>query len=310
MENIFTSTGIKLLSHPQQVAKFMEYKLASPISIQIAPTSRCNLNCCFCSNTNREKHEDLGLDQIQNLLQDLSVFNLRAVEWTGGGDPTMYHSINEAIEIASDLSLDQGLITNGLELSRLSERNLSRLAWLRISMNCLDYVEEIKIPKIKGTLGFSYVWNEKTTGDVLKRFHEHTAKYKPAYVRIVPNCQATDEEQDRNNKVLAGIVGSWGHPYFYQAKRFSKPKRCWWGYFKPFILHDSWCYPCSSVVLNLNADRKFHEKYRWVRMEDLRIIYYRKAVPMSSDNCDHCVFRTQNDIVDGLVNPNGMENFI
>ena len=67
-------------------------------------------------------------------------------------------------------------------------------------MNCLDYVNEIDLPEIKGVLGFSYVINEKTNADVLSRLDEHVKKYKPAYIRVVPNCRATNEEQEVNNR--------------------------------------------------------------------------------------------------------------
>lgn len=310
MESVFTSTGSKLLHHPDAVKRFMGVGFASPISLQIAPTSRCNLNCVFCSNVNRDRHEDLSLTGIYETILKLRELGLKTVEWTGGGDPTMYAHINEAIRFAKDVGLSQGFITNGLELSKLSEESLLSLAWLRVSMNCLDYTWGVNLPPFAGTLGFSYVWNEKTTDDVLKRLGAHVQWYQPAYVRIVPNCQATDKEQEENNKYLSMLVGGWGPPFFYQAKIFARPAHCWWGYFKPFVLHDGWVYPCSSVVLNQGADRKFHEKYRWVRLEDLPEIYFHVAKPLATEHCDHCVFKKQNDIVDGLANPNGFEDFI
>ena len=177
-------------------------------------------------------------------------------------------------------------------------------------MNCLDYMDSLYIPSIKGALGFSYVWNDKTNDNILARLDLYVKKCKPSYVRIVPNCQATDEEQEVNNKVLGARVDSWGDPYFYQAKVFSRPEHCWWGYFKPFILHDGWVYPCSSVVLNLDADKQFHKKYRWVRMEDYPDLVRKKVNPVSTENCNHCVFRAQNDMIDGILYPDGMEDFI
>lgn len=309
-EPVYTSMGNKLLHHGVVTEKFKRTGIATPISLQIAPTSRCNLKCTFCSNVNREKHEDLNHYLITNLLR---VFRKRVktVEWTGGGDPTMYTHINEVIEFAKRMGLKQGFITNGVLLEdKLSRVSLDSLHWLRISMNCLDYVPSIEIPKFDGTLGFSYVWNEKTTDNVIARLDLHIKKYNPNYVRVVPNCQTSTAEQEANNRVLGARIKTMGNPYFYQAKIFSKPKRCWWAYFKPFILHDGWVYPCSSVVLNLDAEKQFHEKYRWVHIEDLPRLYDGKALPLHTGNCSHCVFRAQNDMVDDLAHPNGMEDFI
>lgn len=306
----YTSTGIKLLNHPEMLKRLIGFKQPSPISLQVAPTSRCNLNCVFCSNANREKHEDIDLIRMLQLIYELHSLGLRTVEWTGGGEPLMYKHLETAIAYTSKLGLKQGLITNGILLKDALPSILEKLTWIRISMNCLDYVNKIEIPEIKGTLGFSYVWNDKTTDFIINRLARYVDEYHPAYVRIVPNCQASTEEQEINNARLSAVVGSWGHPYFYQAKHFSKPERCYWGWFKPFLLHNGWVYPCSSVVLNDDSDKSFHSKYQWIRMEKFAEAYKAGEIAGGDWNCTHCVFRPQNDLIESLVNPSGMEDFI
>lgn len=306
----YTSTGIKLLSHPAECSKFkMGY--GTPISIQIAPTSRCNLKCTFCSNANRKRHEDLDIKELAILLYEFRNLGAKTVEWTGGGDPTCYEHINEAIDVANHLNFEQGFITNGVLLTEnMQWPTLQHLKWLRISMNCLDYIDHLEIPRISGTLGFSYVWNEKTTLTVLSRLEEHVGKYRPKYVRFVPNCQATSEEQEENNRILSGVVADLGDPYIYQVKTFSRPKRCWWCYWKPFLLHDGWIYPCSSVVLNTTSDKTFHEKFRWVHKDNIVETFLKKMEAFDSQHCDHCVFRPQNDACEEIIEPGEMSNFI
>ena len=48
--NTYTSTGSKLVYHGNAIKRIVDHRLGTPISLQIAPTSRCNLNCIFCSN--------------------------------------------------------------------------------------------------------------------------------------------------------------------------------------------------------------------------------------------------------------------
>jgi len=307
----FTSTGSKLLNHPLVVQKLKLTHFAIPISIQVAPESRCNLNCSFCSNTRRNKHETLDIDELTHFLLRMRNIGAKTVEITGGGDPTQYYKINNLITHCHSIMYKVGMITNGVQLrDKVTQHNLDKLAWLRISMNCLDYVGEVDLPRIQGTMGFSYVMNEKTDENVLNRLQEHVLQYKPAYVRIVPNCQSTYDEQEENNKKYSKIISEWGHPYFYQPKTFEQPKKCYWGYFKPFILHDGYVYYCSSIVLNDSAERKFHEKFRWCKMEDLPEKYKSQVIPMIPSSCTHCVFSQQNNIVGGLLNPNGMEDFV
>ena len=307
----FTSTGSKLINHPIAVNRIIRTNRGTPISIQIAPTSRCNLNCVFCSNAKRDKHEDLDLSVIKNILSILRYDGLKTVEWTGGGDPTQYKHINEAIKVAASLGLQQGFISNGVQvISKLFPDSLAHLHWMRISMNCLDYVDDIVLPNFNGTLGFSYVMNEKSDLAIFKRLDFYIKKYKPAYVRVVPNCQATYEEQERNNERYASFVEKLGEPYFYQVKSFEKPDNCWWGHFKPFLLHNGWIYPCSSVVLNDSAEKQFHDKFKWVHVDDLPKIYEKSMQSFDTRNCTHCVFTNQNNEVENLINPSGMENFI
>ena len=312
MEKVYTSTGIKLVHHPR-VLERLKNRMATPVSLQVAPTARCNLNCSFCSNSKRTMHEDLDYQTVVELLERLARIGLKTVEWTGGGDPTMYKHINSVIFNAHIMDLDQGLITNGVLLKDEVIRPdvLGKLKWIRISMNSLDYVDrlDLSLKGFKGTLGFSYVMHE-TSQYTLPRLQDYVLKYQPAYVRIVTNCLATHEEQEENNRKYTEMVEEMGSPYFYQAKRFDTPKQCWWNYIKPFVLHDGWVYPCSSVVLNSGSEGKFHEKYRWVKIEDLPNVYDKVMEPYPTNNCDHCVFKYQNEIVGGLINPTGHQNFV
>ncbi len=309
-ENIFTSTGVKILHHPEVLRRAKE-GYGTPISLQMSLTSKCNLNCVFCSNTNRTKNEELEASEVYILLSQLKAIGLKTVEWTGGGDPSLHPYVNPFIGFAHSIGLKQGFISNGIATARnLLPESLGKLWWMRISLNCLDYVDDIEVPQIGGTLGFSYVMNELTMPNTIKKLRKYAKKYNPAYIRIVPNCLATNEEQDRNNRILSEEVADWGEPFFYQAKRFEKPINCWWGYFKPFVNHDGSVFRCSSVVLNPDSNRTFHEMFKWCTIQGLPKMYESKMVGYDPKKCDHCVFTNQNNAMDAVINPNGMIDFI
>ena len=310
---VYTSTGIKLLHHPDAVKLFKERGLATPISLQVAPTSRCNLKCEFCSNANREKDEEIDIDSLVKVVGKLQKIGLKTVEWTGGGDPTMCAWTGEAIDIFDAWGLEQGMISNGIRIRELvatRSLDLDQLKWLRISLNSLDYIENLMIPTkyIDGTLGFSYCWNGSESN--LRRAADFAKQHSGAYLRVVPNCLADQAGLDAQDALLTKLVSDIGFPAFYQAKEYHKPSGCLWGWFKPFIDTDSWVYPCSSVVLNSGADRHFHHKYRLCHMTELPDFYASKAPVIAPDHCDHCVFWKQNENLMGLRFPNGMENFI
>ena len=309
--NTYTSTGMKILAHEDALYNIYEHKMGTPVTIQIAPTSKCNLNCSFCSNSKREKDESLDINDLLPFLRSLMRYGLKAIEISGGGDPTCYDRINTLIGSAFEMGLEVGLITNGILLKdRIQLDILDLVNWVRVSMNCLDYVDEIELPKIKGVLGYSYVHNDNTTSETYDRIDKYVSKYNPSYVRIVPNCQVSDEEQEDHNIVLSKMVAKMGEPYFYQVKTFEKPKQCWVGYFKPFLLHDGWIYPCSSVVLNEDSQDKFHPKYRWCRMEHYLDKIKEEMKPFDNGSCTSCVFCQNNNILDATMGDGEMCNFI
>ncbi len=312
-KQVFTSTGLKLLSQTNFLDNVFSCQYVSPLSLQVAPSSNCNLGCSFCSNRNRSNGEELDKKVLKVFLKRMWVKGAKTVEWTGGGEPTLFSHLNEIMEDCFNIGYQQGLITNGTRLKHIKTENLDRLTWIRISMNVLDERDEIEIPKFPKslTLGFSYVINNRTTEEILNRLKQYVKKYNPAYVRIVPNCQATPEEQEENNKQLAEIVETWGEPFFYQDKHFNTAAdHCWWCYVKPFILHDGYVYPCSSVVLNSDSDERFNEKFRWCHITELPDKYLGHKTDSLKVKCDRCVFGEQNKLLDSLLNPTGMEDFV
>lgn len=313
MENIFTSTGIKLLHHPEVITR-MKMGLMTPISLQMAPTSECNLKCAFCSNSKRNKHESLKETDVLIGLSVMRTLGLKTVEWTGGGDPTMWEPLSRSIRFSSMLGLQQGLITNGVRLKdTLSYSELALLTWIRVSLNCINYVSDLQLPEIPGnvTVGFSYCIEEDDILDELKdKLMPYVEKYNPRYVRLVPNCLVSLTDQIYHNQFYSEHIDDWGKPFFYQKKVFNQTERCWWCYIKPFVLHDGWVYPCSSVVLNSGAEGRFHDRYRWCEFSHLPERYTNIAFAYNGNGCDHCVFSGNNELVDYVVNYKGMENFV
>ena len=309
MIETYTSTGKKILRHLDELMMFQETGMIDAISLQIAPTSRCNLNCVFCSNANRKKHEDLLLTDLMEFMRGMRVYDAKTIEWTGGGDPTQYEFILPAINEAHRLGYKQGMITNGIALKENIGNLVNYFSWLRVSLNSLDYVDDIQLPDFKGVLGFSYVMNKNTTGKIFDKIRAFVVAHPPKYIRIVPDCQITGVALAEKNLHYSAMVKELGPPYFYQTKTFSQPKRCWWGHFKPFLLHDGYIYPCSSVVLNDTSERSFHKKFRWMTMAEFLNRRESEAVPYDCKDCTNCVFGEQNELIEAAINPD-MECFI
>lgn len=289
----FSSSVAKLLHHSHRLRHPLQ-----PITLQLALTDKCNLNCDFCSVKNRAGDE-LNDRQIAHVLTDPVFSQLHGVEITGAGEPTLYPGINGLISyIVNVCGLEVGLITNGIALmDKVSLEAMSRLAWMRVSLNGLDYVDEINLTtRIPGevVLGFSYVLNERTTQHILDKVAQYAARLDAAYVRIVPDC--VDLDKDHTHLKL-------DYPRFYiQTKTMHSlmPEApCRMGYLRPYLNADGFFYWCSGVCLE---KRFFPPEYRMGRWDDISRIW---GGGQQSFACEFpkCFWVEQNKILDWMNGP-------
>lgn len=297
----FSSSVAKLLHHSHRLRHPLQ-----PITLQIALTDRCNLDCDFCSVKNRAGDE-LETSQIFHILSDPVFGALKGVEITGGGEPTLHPDIDEIIKhIVLGRGLQAGLITNGMALmKKVSIDTMSLLAWIRVSLNGLDYLDDIKLTTripAEPILGFSYVVNERTTQDIINKVAQYATQYDAAYVRIVPNCfgEIADIPTDL----------SLDHPSFYiQTKTMQSliPEApCRMGYLKPYLNADGFFYWCSGVCLE---KRLFPPEYRMGRWDDIARIW---GDGQRAFTCDFpkCFWVEQNRLLKWLNGPITHKAFI
>lgn len=299
LEKKYTSTTTKLLHNLDRLKEIKEGKFR-PISIQIAPTDLCNLNCVFCSVKNRPMKE-LKKEEVCKVLHDFKELGAKSVEFTGGGDPTMYEHINEVIVFAKYLGYRVGLITNGVLLDeKLRSFALGQLDWVRVSLNGLDQgYDYLNLPKLHDSvvLGFSYVWNENSNRVVLDKIKKLKEKYGARYVRIVPDCREVELINDYKRKIEPLV---WEYSdFFFQQKEYVPPESCRIGWLKPFVNSDGWVYHCSANPL---IDLKFNSKFRMCGIDRVKSVWSERAgKPFSTSNCGECFFREHNELIENVM---------
>ncbi len=305
LEKRFTSTTTKLLHNLDRLREIQEKGRIRPISLQLAPTDRCNLDCSFCSVKKRPMKE-LTREEAFQAVRDFTGLGIKTVEITGGGDPTMCGYINELIFHCRDLGLRIGFITNGILLNRrVSPKALGCLTWLRVSLNCLDYVRDIALKVPSGVaLGFSYVWNEKSSMAVLERLKSYKKRFGASYLRVVPDCRNVGLIKEYREKIRPMIRDFQG--FFFQEKDYTPPKRCWIGYLKPFVNSDGYVYHCSAnPLINL----KFNEKFRMGHISEIREIW-KNPRPFNTRHCRECFFKEHNELLEEVMREVEHSDFI
>lgn len=300
-EKLYTSTQIKLLHNLDRLQE-IQNGIFRPISIQLAPTNRCNLNCIMCSVANRDKLEELSLEQCLKVLINFKILGAKTVDLSGGGDVTMYPFVNEIIEKAYELNYKIGLITNGIKLSNIKYENIEKLSWLRISLNCLDYVEDININIPKNvTLGFSYVTTSLSNEKKLEKIAAYADRYNAKYVRVVPNCLSI-EDIEQSTKLIEPYLEKYPK-FFYQQKKYVVPKKCRIGWIKPFVNADGYVYHCSANPL---IDRKFNENFRMCSINDIKDFWessYKDMPYFITNKCQEgkCFFAEHNNLIEQVI---------
>jgi hypothetical protein len=310
----FTSTGDKLLRHGDVLAK-LNQGIPTPVSLQVAPTELCTLDCKFCSVVNRNYKFVFDWEKLKTALDTFFKLGVRTVEITGGGDPLLYPQINDLVAYCLEKEKLVGMITNGIGIDkRLDPKLQARMSWIRISANTLDYRDHLDLPSgmKEGNLGFSYCWTENLSTEAqLLRVKEIADNNKVKYIRLVPNCLDSNEDMlTKWDPLLQPLADKIGHPVFYQPKNFGAPDNCYLGYIKPFLYCDEYVYPCSSTVLNPEADKQFNSNFRWYHYTETEKIY---SEPMKSivdtNRCPHCVFTKQNAQLEYVINKHENEEF-
>jgi GTP 3',8-cyclase len=138
----------KVLHHLDRVLDFFSGKNADPITLEIDPSNACNHSCPFCisghihlskfKGTELFNRTMMARDFLLRLVKDLSKTEIKAISFTGGGEPTLNPHLKEAIEyLKKNSQIEMGMFTNGTNLERfdLFETIVSSLKWIRISID-------------------------------------------------------------------------------------------------------------------------------------------------------------------------------
>ena len=102
----------KILKHYDRIQKWLEFSHTDPILFEIAPTGYCNASCPWCFFVNRKTNEIIDKQIMLEALFSMKLLKVKAINWTGGGEPTLHPFFATFVLTASKLGLKQGLFTN------------------------------------------------------------------------------------------------------------------------------------------------------------------------------------------------------
>ncbi len=146
---------LKILWHPDKLQALRDGVMTAPLYVRIKPTNRCNHRCFYCSYADKDlklresvqSFDEIPWKILKEAISDLADIKIKAVTFSGGGEPLMYPYIEDAFKLILKKKIDLSLITNGQLLCGKKADLLSRAKWVRISM---DSCKSKTFSKIRG----------------------------------------------------------------------------------------------------------------------------------------------------------------
>ncbi len=146
---------LKLFAHLDKLKRWEEGNSVYPVMIEWFLTNYCNHKCNFCSFANSHTEGVMDTDVVLKTLSEIASLGVRAINWTGGGEPLLHSHYSLITKHAKFCGLEQGLFTNGSLLTPELIDNISKThTWVRISVDA-GTPETYK--KIKGVGDFNKV---------------------------------------------------------------------------------------------------------------------------------------------------------
>ena len=118
-----------------------------PVHIRIKPTNVCSHNCWYCAykaedlqlGKDMAKRDRIPREKMREIVEDVVAMGVKAVTFSGGGDPFCYPYLMETAQALSQTPVAFAALTNGAGLrGEVAEVFAHAGTWLRISMDGWD----------------------------------------------------------------------------------------------------------------------------------------------------------------------------
>jgi len=120
----------------------------APVHVQIILSDLCNQACHFCAyrdptysssqlfhvNGNYNPNRMLPFEKVTEILEDCAAMGVKAIQLTGGGEPTVYPRFQEVVEEIRRRGMRWALVTNGV----IGRWDLSSATWIRVSLDAAN----------------------------------------------------------------------------------------------------------------------------------------------------------------------------
>ncbi len=338
----------KPLFHIDRLDALRKGKAPPPVHVHIILSDLCNQDCSFCAYrmSSGLSSEMFGTEKTHNpnrkiptekaleILDDCAEMGVKAVQFTGGGEPTVHKDHIKIFGHAQSLGLETALVTNGIRLVPVPE--VLRLKWLRVSVDAgreetytsIRRVNPVHWKKVwiniqavrdagyEGVLGVGFVVTPENYRDVcqatwLARKHgadnirigavfskEGLSFYGDAIEDIAYEC----EKAARLSSDNFTVIDLFGRRLGDLEGGSPKHPFCGYQYFTTYIGGDLNVYRCCNTAYTPQG-----------LLGNLRETRFKDLVPnweLDARTCTFCMFHGQNEAINAMLEPPEHQNFV
>lgn len=140
-------SSMKFLRFADTLDAVANGRVVPPVHVRIKPINRCNHHCWYCAY--RADNLQLGSDMVEadsippqkmrEITEDLIAMGVKAVTFSGGGEPLLYKTLPETVERLAQGGVRVATLTNGSNLrGRMADAFAAYGTWVRISLDAWD----------------------------------------------------------------------------------------------------------------------------------------------------------------------------
>jgi MoaA/NifB/PqqE/SkfB family radical SAM enzyme len=146
-------SALKFLRFSDNLEALAQGRVVAPLHIRVKPTNHCNHDCWYCAyrtddlslGEEMREHDSIPAGRMLALAHEFVEMGVRAVTFSGGGEPLLYKPLPDVIDILADGGVRVAALTNGSNLKgRVADSFARHGTWVRISMDAWDNASYVK----------------------------------------------------------------------------------------------------------------------------------------------------------------------
>jgi MoaA/NifB/PqqE/SkfB family radical SAM enzyme len=287
-------------------------EVVAPIHVSIWPTVRCQLNCDYCCCRNEDeyerspnakdgekRHTELTLQEIKDVVDILAKYGTKGIEFSGGGEPTLWPHLSDAVDYIHSKGIKISLITNCLSVDHLSPETISKFAWIRVSIQSLGYAKKVNWKRLSEytKLSFSYIISNNEGLEEIKKIHPYSLEENVITRIALQRPSKEDKELE-----VKQTVESLGYPFFFSHKEIGTPKACYMAWVRSAIDWRGNYLVCPSSQLNPTSEGKILQNFGLCHISELEEWLINNPPRDLGYRCKFCnCGKEHNDFINDLV---------